>query len=559
VSGTPAVTQVSLVSAVWSGTGYAATQGDTIRITLSQEVVVFPAANPTDDLVLPVQGNSFGAGATLASGTSPTELVVTLGSMPDLRISGTFGVADTTSGSSSGIDFPGTPTGHIVTPSGGLPVNGPVDLGGSLTEGWTVAASLQVPRGEHTATLLDDGRILVVGGEMPIANVVTSTPATIPWPVIDAEIYDPVANTFTKTTDPSLGGPAGDMLVPVAGLPGQVFAVGRALHTATRLQDGRVLIAGGFGFERPNQTPTGAPLEEVASCHVFDPSTNTFTETATPLTTARQRHTATLLPNGWVIIAGGVNSNMPFGNPPVGLQLSLRSAEIYDPVTNGIAPVSSSGLDMVEPRMDEIAAYDRTYDQVLYSGGAMRLPPQAPPPGSPPPKQSLFRVPGGAEAFGVTSGIFEATLSSPTENVRYQATATDANGVIWILGGNDDQALAASALVETYSGGAFAAVGTLSVARARAQADVLGDRLVVVAGGTTYALAPGDECANVDLVDTDAQAVLPAPSMHAARNSLSLTTVGPRVFAIGGFNGSAGTPTSTDGVPVAFAEFYCRP
>src|SRR5262249_52564002 len=146
----------------------------------------------------------------------------------------------------------------------------------------------------------------------------------------DSEIYDPVANTFTKTTDPSLGGAAGAMLVPVVGQPGKTIAVGRAEHTATRLADGRVLIVGGWGFERYDPAhPTQLHKEEIESCHVFDPATNTFSLVPTPLTTARERHYATRLPNGTVLIAGGFNSNMPFQGQTI--DLTLTSAEIYDP------------------------------------------------------------------------------------------------------------------------------------------------------------------------------------------------------------------------------------
>jgi hypothetical protein len=183
----------------------------------------------------------------MGSATSPNALVLTLGANANLRISGTFSIANLISGDSTGIDVPPAPTGNILTPSGIAPRRGAVDLSGSLTEGWTPVASLQVPRGEHTATLLRDGRILVVGGQAPIANVATTTPATIPFPVTDPEVYDPVANAFTKTTDPSLGGASGAMLVPIAGATASL-AVGREQHTATRLADGRVLIVGGWGF-----------------------------------------------------------------------------------------------------------------------------------------------------------------------------------------------------------------------------------------------------------------------------------------------------------------------
>jgi len=108
-------------------------------------------------------------------------------------------------------------------------------------------------------------------------------------------------------------------VVSVMELPGTFTAVGsmttaRAEHTATLLPNGKVLIAGGAGVGDSLQVYI--PL---ASAELYDPATGTFTPTGN-MTTPRAGHTATLLANGKVLIAGGTRTNNP-------------TAEIYDPST----------------------------------------------------------------------------------------------------------------------------------------------------------------------------------------------------------------------------------
>lgn len=156
---------------------------------------------------------------------------------------------------------------------------------------FTPTGSMVDARAGHTATLLNDGRVLVVGGidaSDGFDNLAT------------AELYDPNTGRFTPT-----------------GSLGQ----GRAHQTATLLNDGRVLIAGGYG---------GGTLS-LASAEIYDPATGRFTATGS-MTVARRDATATPLPDGRVLIAGGLDQYATS---------ALASAEIYDPATGKFTATGS--------------------------------------------------------------------------------------------------------------------------------------------------------------------------------------------------------------------------
>src|SRR5436190_21371369 len=107
--------------------------------------------------------------------------------------------------------------------------------------------------------------------------------------------------------------------VPAAGDPFTFSYTGslhtaRAGHTATLLPDGKVLVAGGG-----HTSVAGAEFTPITSAELFDPATGIWTPTGS-MAEPRDRHTATLLPNGQVLVVGG-NA------------YDVRTAEIYNPAT----------------------------------------------------------------------------------------------------------------------------------------------------------------------------------------------------------------------------------
>jgi len=262
------------------------------------------------------------------------------------------------------------PTGKILI-AGGV-TTGPVvvasaELYDPVSGTFTVTGSMGTPRERHAATLLSSGRVLISGGFTTAAGV----------PTASAEVYDPVSGTFSG----------------VGGMSGVRYS-----HVSTLLPDGKVLIAGGFGPAGP--TPT------LSTAELFNPVFNTFALTGS-MNSARASHTATLLPTGKVLIAGG--QIVPAGG-------FLSSAETYDPATGAFAFTPGS---MAEPRYFHQAVL-LTNGKVLVIGGE-----KAPP--------DILAT---GELFDPANGTFSLAGSMASSREGLTATVL-ANGMVLLAGGSN--------------------------------------------------------------------------------------------------------------------------
>lgn len=179
-------------------------------------------------------------------------------------------------------------------------------------------SGLSTPRELFTATPLAGGGVLVVGGFNTHAHVTQSS----------AELFDPHACSFVSL--------------------GSHLADDRFGHAACRLADGRVLIVGGTHWR------VGRPTTVLASAEVYDPRTQTFHRTRTPMQTPRDRPSATLLPDGTVLIAGGQNGS----DGP-------RTGELFHPDTETFTTLPA-GLGEARMAHADIALPD---GRILLAGG----------------------------------------------------------------------------------------------------------------------------------------------------------------------------------------------
>jgi hypothetical protein len=222
-------------------------------------------------------------------------------------------------------------------------------------------ADMSTPRLAHRATPLPDGRVLITGGQDDTGRKLDS-----------AEIYDPATKAFT---------PAG------------LMATSRSDHTATLLKNGLVLIAGGAASGYPGEEP-------VASAELYDPTTNTFTPTGS-MSIVRFKHSATLLPDGRVIVVGGSDARMWGGR--------YDSAEIYDPAAGTFSATGRLSTSRYKIRDAVVPLRD---GRLLVAGGGAH-----------------------AEVYDPATGVF-GLVKGGSSVPRYYSTATPLqSGEVLIVGG----------------------------------------------------------------------------------------------------------------------------
>ena len=240
------------------------------------------------------------------------------------------------------------------------------------------------------------------------------------------------------------------------------MATGRNFHTATRLDDGRILIAGGFHARR-------GTLDAV---ELYDPATGAFTASGSSLTVPRELFTATRLPDGRVLLVGGFNTHTG---------RTLVSAEIYDPKgdrferTTGIMDVSRFGHD---------ALWVPALKKVLVVGG----------------KQHdvntgrEWKALAGAELFDPKSGRF--TTLPPMRHARDRPSLSLLpDGRVLVAGGKDDEGTEKPREAEIFDparvsgpGSPFLPAASLKQNRFAHQAVTLRDGRVLLLGGWSDSL-----------------------------------------------------------------------
>ena len=414
------------------------------------------------------------------------------------------------------------PNGKVLIAGGQTPANlhnATAELYDPNSGSFTPTGSMSAPRSNHTATLLPNGKVLIAGGGDCTSGCVSFN---------SAELYDPAAGTFSPTgtmTAQRSGHTAtlltnGKVLLVGGGGPGTTsnssaeiydpasgaftatgsMSASRTFFTATLLAGGKVLIAGGI-------TGSGASSALTSSAETYDPSVGMFSPTGS-LNGPRYDHTATLLQNGQVLIAcgsvtQGLATQAELYDPTTGnfktagalhepriwhtatllatgkvviaagtnIAVGLASTEIFDPAA-GTFTTNSLFLNVERQFHTATSLPDGT---ILYVGGYDN-------PGD---------VSASAEIYNPSTKQF--TLTGSLATARYGHTATLLNnGKVLVVGGFSSissPTLLSSAEVFDPSTGKFSAAGNTTVARAKHAAALLPNGNVLIAGGEDPATA----------------------------------------------------------------------
>ncbi len=471
--------------------------------------------------------------------------------------------------SAQGMTTPRSQHTATLLPNGKLLVAGGTDGTNILTSAelydptmgtWTPTGPMNTARDLHSATLLPNGKVLVVGGYDSNSPSLTS-----------AELYDPNTGTWSYTTPPTgfhtqhtatllangkvlvaFGYPSNpEMYDPATGswTPAGTPGTFREGHTATLLTNGTVLFVGGYDLND----------NLVRTAELFNPSTMTWTTNgAGAPNVARCQHTATGLPNGKVLIAGGTD-----------LTNYLSSGEIYDPAAGtwtlqtslmssgrgyGTATLLPNGTVLIAEGYDNYLAGGDIFDpttgtfstnglgwpnagrwldtatllpngRVIIAGGIIN---------------NSASVSSSVDIFESVGGSWPGT--GPLINQRYDHTATLLpNGKVLIAGGINTSALASMEIYDPASG-TNSATGSLITARYHHTATLLPNGQVLLTGGTNSA----GLLASAELYNPITMSNSAAGSMSVARYLQTATLMADgRILVVGGF-GAAGAVTNVD-------------
>ena len=283
----------------------------------------------------------------------------------------------------------------------------------------------------------------------------------------------------------------------------------RAYHTATRLQDGQLLVAGGSG-----SVVQGVGLR---TAELFDPAANSFSLSSGQMTTARMFHTATLLANGKVLLAGGQSDSVT----------PLATAELFDPSTGNFTSTGSMAASRARHTATKLQNGD-----VLISGG----------------DDANVNIRATAEIYHVASGQFTPVAAMHSTRTRHTSTLLS-DGMVLIAGGLS-QGYVADNTAEIFNpaSGTFALVmGNLNEARVDHTATLLDNGQVLLTGGGQANQVTTD-LASAELYDPETQSFRLTSGAGACPGAAGCMIAGRRnhtanllpdgsVFLVGGFSG----------------------
>jgi hypothetical protein len=298
---------------------------------------------------------------------------------------------------------------------------------------FTTTGSMSVPRSSHTATLLANGKVLIVGGPA------TESAQTQTQALTSAELYDPNTGTFT----------------PTGNLTSRLY-----LPTATLLNDGRVLIVG---------TPYDG-CENTAE--LYDPATGTFSKTG-GTATHQFGGRAILLDDGRVLLAGGVTiTDCEADRYP----LSVATPELYEPSTGTFVPTGPfATAGMINS--DSFAGPEVSVVSLLPEG------------------RVLIAAELNSELYNRVTGTFSQTSPMTTicgfgperpGHISGRTGTLLASGKVLLTGGEHEDC-GRFPTIELYDplDEKFHSAGAMSTPRANHSATLLPDGTVFIAGGDT--------------------------------------------------------------------------